>query len=161
MKANIQNIFLSISILSITACASTGMTFNNSAEKLAVKRTLEDYQTAINNSNLDKLANLYTEHAVQVAPNEPTVSGQQAILLRANKNHSHYSYQLNSQIDEIRIENGLATLRTTFSETMTNRSDADDINTTNGVWLLLLEQQRNGSWKIFTETWNDDKLATN
>lgn len=123
----------------------------------AVRSLVAQYESAVNAGNLDGLLVLYAGNAVQVAPNEPSINGAQAIRMRAEGNHEVYAYSLKSEINEIQLSGHMATVRANFSETMTSKTDAIDRTTTTGTWVLLLQQQSAGNWKIATEIWNDDK----
>jgi len=156
MKRSYWVLTLSILVLGLSACQSMGTSPAASAmsDKNALRVVIMDYQDAVNNSNLDQLMGLYTEQAIQVAPNEMPINGLLNIRSRASANHAEITYALSSKIDDIRVSGDLATVTTSFTEIMASRSDASDSVTTSGIWILLLERQGSNSWKIFTEIWN-------
>ena len=127
------------------------------ADDKAVRSLVVQYESAVNTGDINDLLGLYAGNAVQVAPNEPSINGAQAIRMRAEGNHEFYAYSLHSDISEIQMSGHMATIRADFSETMTSKTDASDKTTTTGTWVLLLQKQSAGGWKIATEIWNDDK----
>ena len=147
---------ISIAIAGCGTMKSSQGTMTTSTDDKVVRNLVAQYESAVNMGDLDSLLLLYAGNAVQVAPNEPSVNGAQAIRMRAEGNHEIYAYSLTSKINKIQMSGHLATVRADFSETMISKTDAGDKTTTTGMWVLLL-QQVDGSWKIATEIWNDNK----
>lgn len=156
MIQHISKYFLLSVIILLTAC----QTMKGPSQAVAhqgIRSSVIQYQDAVNKGDLDSLLATYTQNAIQVAPNEPAIVGAQAIRNRAEGNHAIYNYELSSNIEDIQVSGKLATLRASFSETMSLKSDPSDSNTTTGIWVLLFHQQDDSSWKIYTEIWNDEK----
>lgn len=156
-------VFLTFVLFNLTACETmkrspdTMVTVTTKVGDEAIRAVVMQYEAAVNSGNLDDLMSLYAGNAVQAAPNEPAINGAQAIRMRADSNHQILSYNLASEISDIQVSGQLATARMFFKETMISKMNASDTTTASGVWVLLLQQEPDGNWKIATEIWNDER----
>jgi len=134
----------------LAACAQPAppMPADTSAEDLAaVNAVREAWVAAYNAADADGVAALYTEDAIDMPANEPTVSGRTAIRERTAAQFGMAKATATVTADETQLMGDWAFDRGTYSVTMTPTAGGDSM-TVEGRYVVILRRQADGSWKL-------------
>jgi len=132
--------------LSTTALAS---------DEEAVAKFVSEYDTALNQNDLDAFLALYVEDAVEMPDKEPVLIGIDAIRERDGNFIANYTDKISSNIEDIQIVDDLAVVRTSYQEEWTPKAGGATESVI-GKSIIILGKQADGSWKISTVIWNID-----
>jgi ketosteroid isomerase-like protein len=125
-----------------------------SRAEIALRKTTQDWAMACNTKQLDDLVDLYVPDATVLRPNVPAVRGAAAIrefffgLLDAGMSE----VEMDSQRAELFGEYGYETGRckSLVPSAVGKRREE------RGKYLVLLNRQANGDWKILADSWSSD-----
>ena len=150
---NLIVFFLSTAILSIGACTQK---VDIEADVEAMKSLTEEWVAAYNGGDLEGLVSLYTDDAIKVPPNMPTLEGKDAIRDDFNSFfEQNTAIENDGPSDEVIVCGDLAVVRGTYTGTFTPKVGGEPIPDT-GRWVAFHKRQSDGSWKIYYEIWNSD-----
>ena len=125
-----------------------------SRAEMALRKTTQDWAMACNTKQLDDLVDLYVPDATVIRPNVPAVRGAAAIrefffgLLDAGMSE----VEMDSQRAELFGDYGYETGRCKSLVP----SAAGKRREERGKYLVLLNRQANGDWKIVADSWSSD-----
>ncbi|MBT8401444.1 MAG: SgcJ/EcaC family oxidoreductase, partial [Rhodothermia bacterium] len=123
-----------------------------SEEDLATIRAAGDaFEAAGASNDWTAVAALYTEDAVLMPPNAPSVTGRAAIQEVFEQFPTITSMDLT--IEDIQGSGDLATVRGSYSLAMD--IEGDTVEDT-GKYLEVRRKQADGSWPMIIDTWNSD-----
>jgi len=125
-----------------------------SRAEIALRKTTQDWAMACNTKQLDDLVELYVPDATVLRPNVPAVRGAAAIrefffgLLDAGMSE----VEMDSQRAELYGDYGYETGRckSLVPSAVGKRREE------RGKYLVLLNRQANGDWKILADCWSSD-----
>jgi ketosteroid isomerase-like protein len=125
-----------------------------SRAEIALRKTTQDWAMACNTKQLDDLVDLYVPDATVLRPNVPAVRGAAAIrefffgLLDAGMSE----VEMDSQRAELFGDYGYETGRckSLVPSAVGKRREE------RGKYLVLLNRQANGDWKIVADSWSSD-----
>jgi ketosteroid isomerase-like protein len=125
-----------------------------SRAEIALRKTTQDWAMACNTKQLDDLVDLYVPDATVIRPNVPAVRGAAAIrefffgLLDAGMSE----VEMDSQRAELFGDYGYETGRckSLVPSAVGKRREE------RGKYLVLLNRQANGDWKIVADSWSSD-----
>ena len=125
-----------------------------SRAEIALRKTTQDWAMACNTKQLDDLVELYVPDATVLRPNVPAVRGAAAIrefffgLLDAGMSE----VEMDSQRAELFGDYGYETGRckSLVPSAVGKRREE------RGKYLVLLNRQANGDWKIVADSWSSD-----
>ena len=125
-----------------------------SRAEIALRKTTQDWAMACNTKQLDDLVDLYVPDATVLRPNVPAVRGAAAIrefffgLLDAGMSE----VEMDSQRAELFGDYGYETGRckSLVPSAVGKRREE------RGKYLVLLNRQANGDWKILADSWSSD-----
>ena len=156
--------------LSVVACAPAEDQEEPAAEQVATTEADMEaigglqttYLAALDASDAEQYAALFTDDGVLMTPNEPPVNGSEAI-----------DAQLQAVFDQVDFENhdistaemvvlgDWAFARGTLTGTMAEKPDGEPIESTRS-WVMIFRRQPEGSWRIARYILNsDDPLPGN
>ena len=116
----------------------------------------EVYATAVNAGDVDRLTDSFTEDAVVMPPNEPVVTGYEAIELWFQANFEEFTAELTVSSEEVEVVDEWAFDRGTYTLTLTPKAEGEPIED-NGKYIDILQKQPDGSWKYTRTIWNSDR----
>jgi ketosteroid isomerase-like protein len=125
-----------------------------SRAEIALRKTTQDWAMACNTKQLDDLVDLYVPDATVLRPNVPAVRGAAAIrefffgLLDAGMSE----VEMDSQRAELFGDYGYDTGRCKSLVPSAAGKRRED----RGKYLVLLNRQANGDWKIVADSWSSD-----
>lgn len=122
----------------------------------AIEKIRSDYTSAWKAGDADRIANLYGDDAIALPGNQPTASGRSAIL-KFNKDFFDQftpgSLDLGPQ--ETKIIGDWAFDRGTYTVMATSKAGGQPMND-QGRYLVILQRQADGSWKVARDMDNND-----
>jgi ketosteroid isomerase-like protein len=147
-----------LALLFVSACTQK---VNDPADVKAIKDLNEGYDKAESTGDLAWFnANYYADKAVTLPPNQPLISGKEAIAADDQKYFDRYSsVQLSSPVEEVLTSGDLAVARGAYTWKGTPKASGLSEVTEQGKWIGIFQKQRDGSWKCSEEIWNSDQPA--
>ena len=127
------------------------------ADRAAIEAVREAEGAAFSAENIDAVMDVVTDDIVMMGPNEPLVSGREAVREWANGFTAMFSITFNSyETDEIEVAGDLAYERYTAHWTITPKDGSDAVDEIlKGIHIF--RRQADGSWKIARDIWNSDE----
>lgn len=101
------------------------------------------------------VADLYTEDAMELPPNEPMHRGRAAIMERLESDFAGLE-DITITADETEGAAGIAYTRGTYSATFMEEGMEEPFTDT-GKWIGISHQQADGSWLLSRLIWNSDQ----
>ncbi|MFC1540841.1 SgcJ/EcaC family oxidoreductase [Candidatus Latescibacterota bacterium] len=144
--------FLVISILVISTCTKSSDT---ESDIEAIENIQNLFERAFNENNINMLMALYTDDAIVMPPNAPTIYGKEAI-----RNFYQYIeeeiFDITYPADEVQVFGDLAFRRGTLKGTW-KAKEGEESGVSNNKGLVLLRRQSDGSWKISHAIFNSNQ----
>ena len=125
------------------------------ADVEAINSLREEFITVHNTNDAARLAELYSDDAVLMLPNEPARVGNQAVQSSFQGSFDQFTAELSLASDEVQVTADLAFDRGTYTIKLTPKSGGEVIED-NGKWIVILQKQPDGSWKIARDIGNSD-----
>jgi uncharacterized protein (TIGR02246 family) len=146
--------FACLCALTITACTLPDPHATPTGPDVdAAKAWLADYTAAMNAGDLEAVLALYGNDATSMPPDEPAVSGLDALRTWYAPILEHYSFDLTATVDEALVACDLAVLRSSYDSRITPKDGSESV-TQHGSWLIVLREQDDGSWKLWRDMWS-------
>jgi uncharacterized protein (TIGR02246 family) len=117
------------------------------ADEQAIRDLVANWLRATIAGDLPRLLNLMSEDVVFLAPGQPPLRGKEAFTTAFKSALGHVRINATSEIQEIRVENGMAYCWAYFSVTATPL-DGSPAKRRNGHTLTILRRTRLGSWVL-------------
>lgn len=141
----------------VTASSAAG--FNDpSKEKLpGIDICRKKYVAAWLAANAEQITNVYADKAIVLYPNQPAIAGRAAILSYLKKKFKEFrqdNFELIS--DEVEIIGSIAYDRGKYKWKGTPVKGGNTIDD-HGKYLVILQQQSDGSWKVLRDMDNSDR----
>lgn len=144
-------------LLALTACQPAGPAALTANDKTAIASAAQAWMEAANAADWESLAAMYSEDAVFMPPNQPTVEGRANILAWFEAFPPINNISL-KQVDVDGVGD-LAYVRGTYSITMTPEEGMGSITDT-GKYIEIRRRQTDGSWLIVRDIYNSDLSAS-
>jgi uncharacterized protein (TIGR02246 family) len=125
------------------------------ADLAAIDAMRGSFAEAVSAGDVDGMMIGYAEDAVQMPPNEPALTGKEAIRARNQANADEYEMALENPVEEIVVKGDWAILRGTYVFSGTPKADGEPIQDT-GKYMVTWRRQADGSWRVAHEIWNSD-----
>jgi uncharacterized protein (TIGR02246 family) len=153
-------------IVAAPACQPGGTSATPSADitvdeaKAAINRTRNEYVAAWRAANADRIANLYTNDALVLYPNQAAIAGRAAILVYFKSFFAEFTQELFELTSaEIEVFGPWAFDRGTVRWRGVPRAGGDPVED-HGKYLVILQRQPDGSWKVARDMDNSDRPLT-
>lgn len=154
-------IFLVAIIISINAyqTANAENQINNPKKedidnsKADIKTTLKNYEWALNNSNVEKVMQLYTSDGVFMPSNKPTAIGYSQVAKAYQHVFEDLDLNVSFHIDEIVVRDDLAFVRTVSDGEI--RLLKKKMSIKNSSRELFVMKRAGGHWKIYRYMFNE------
>jgi ketosteroid isomerase-like protein len=127
----------------------TGRSNNTDHADLAsIREVATEFVNAYNSADLGKLCMLLTEGAILMPPNEPTVTGIEAVRSRFEIFFTGFTFNIKFDVQQTDLAGDIAFERGTYTAFALLKGMAYPPRGGYGEYLLLFERQSEGSWKI-------------
>jgi uncharacterized protein (TIGR02246 family) len=137
-----------LSALVIVACNTSREQPLTEKDTAAIDRVRADYLAGWKSGLADRVATIYTNDAVAMYPNQPTISGNAAIRDYFQHLFAQFApgnFEIMS--DEVIIASNWAIDRGRYKLTLTPRAGGPAIND-EGKYLVVYQRQTDGSYKV-------------
>lgn len=135
--------------LLIMACAPA----ESPTDPAEVRAQLDTYLATYSPVDLDAMTASLAEDVVIMPPDERPTFGRAAQQSGFEEFLAMYDFTLNTTVDDLHVSGDLAVARTTFEQTMTPKAGGDT-EAESGSWIIVMERQEDGSWKVTQEMWS-------
>ncbi len=125
----------------------------SSADDAAIRQATADFVVAAMANDADAMANLYTEDALFMPPNEPATVGKDAIRTRLAAD-TFQTFTL--QVSSVEGRGDLAYSHGTYAIRFQPGNEGEFIDDT-GKWLVVHRKQADGSWLTIADMYNSDQ----
>ena len=153
----------SLFLIATAACGPGGKGSDSSTtatvdqDRAGINQTRSAYVAAWNGADADQMANLYTPDALVLYPNQPAVVGRSAILVYFKAFFAEFTQEDFELIsEEIEIVGPWAFDRGTYRWRGVPRPGGDPVSD-HGKYLVILQRQPDGSWKVARDMDNSDR----
>ena len=152
-------------IIATAACEPAGSTKPVAGaaveqDRAGINKTRSEYVSAWKAANADQIANLYTNDALVLYPNQPSVEGRGAIHAYFASFFAEFAQQgFELTSSEIEVVGPWAFDRGTYRWRAVPRAGGDPIED-HGKYLVILQRQTDGSWKVARDMDNSDRPLT-
>ena len=126
------------------------------ADVEAIRGLQRTYLAALDASDAEQYAALFTDDGVLMVPNEPPVNGSEAIDAELQAVFDQVGFE-NHDIStaEMVVLGDWAFARGTLTGTMAGRPDGEPFESTRS-WVMIFQRQPEGSWRIARYILNSD-----
>jgi uncharacterized protein (TIGR02246 family) len=133
----------------LSGCASQAAT--DPAGRQAVESAIRSYVEASNKGDVATLASLYAEDAVLLPPDHEPIQGREAIRAFWRQGTDEGLEVTNLAVE---VSGNLGYLVGQYHLPATDEEPADS-----GKYVMCLKRQRDGSWKVTADIWNQSSDA--
>lgn len=133
-----------------SACAPPPAALSE-ADLAAIRAAADEFEEAGANNDWAAVAALYTEDAVLMPPNAPSVTGRAAVQEVFGQFPTLTSFELT--IDDIQGSGDVAVVRGSYTLAMDIEGQSVEDS---GKYLEVRRKQADGSWPLVIDTWNSD-----
>ncbi len=123
------------------------------ADMEAINALRQEYVAAYNASSVERLIITMTDDVVLMPPNEPGVTGHEAVSSRYAAIFEQFTAELTVSSEELEVLGNRAFDRGTFTITLTSKAGGEPTED-NGKYIVILQKQPYGSWQIARHIWN-------
>ena len=123
------------------------------ADVAVIKAMSSDRAAAFVRGDAAGIAKHFTENAVLMPPNSPTLTGRKAVQDYYQAIFDANATQLDSRYDEVKVDGDLAYGRGFAEVTVTPKSGGAPVRST-AKCLNILQRQPDGTWKTTHDIWN-------
>jgi len=135
---------LCVLLLLFSACAQK---VNDPAEVQAIKKSMNDFEKAVNAGDAGAIAALMTAKTVFADANVPVVVGADAIRSPWQAFFGQFKVQFSGPVEDVRITGDLAVARGTWTMKATPTAQSESGFSDSGSWMVVFARQNDGSWK--------------
>jgi uncharacterized protein (TIGR02246 family) len=138
-------------MLALGACAQPQAPAANAPEDIAAVNALRDsFLKAFNAGDAEAIANLYTANGVSQHNHEQTATGHDAILASQKAMFDQMTVVAEIMPDETKTLGSIGFDRGRYKMTLTPKAGGQPM-TDEGRYVVLLEKQADGSWKVTSD----------
>ncbi|MFC1693680.1 YybH family protein [Candidatus Latescibacterota bacterium] len=149
---NLIVFFLVVTFLPIGSCTKK---VDTEADIETIKSLTEEYDATLNAGDLDNWVSLYTDDALRMGPNMPTLVGKDAIRDFYQPFFEQSAIDINETCEEVIVCGDWAFVRGTYTYTITPNAGGEPIRDS-GKWVAFNKRQPDGSWRIYRNIFNSD-----
>lgn len=126
------------------------------ADTAAVNKLRDDFTAAFNAGDAARAADLYAPDAVLMPQNQPAVTGREGIRSYMQGTFDKFTVNISIASDEMKFAGDWAFDRGTYKIKLTPKPGGDAIEE-NNKYLVILQRQADGSWKVARDIDNSSK----
>ncbi len=124
-------------------------------DERALNALVGDFMVAINRSDADAVAALYSSDAIRMPPDAPEVRGREAIRQNLQATFEAADIEVQVHVEETEFSGELASVRGTFA-LITTPKDGSASAEIQGNWMRLMRREPDGRWLVARELWNSE-----
>ena len=160
LTASVPKILFLLFLLALsTACQTQATSETRAADEAALRKLDDEWSKAAGSRDVEKTMSFYSDDAVVMAPNVPTLAGKESIrtLWKSMLESPSFSGGWKTTKVEVARSGDLAyvTGNYEFNETDANGKPITD----KGKYLEVWKKQADGSWKCVADSFNSDLPA--
>src|SRR5579884_1314167 len=141
------------------AAAADGANTSEVQVRKAIAEGYRQWISAVQKKDVNAVAALYTEDAVMLPPNQPAVSGREAIRHFYEDFYRSPGTLLNEEFTTTSLElRGDMAIETADFSGDVQLPDKGKISF-KGKNLVVWQKQKNGAWMLFRDAWNSSSAA--
>jgi uncharacterized protein (TIGR02246 family) len=125
----------------------------------AVDAIWREYEASLAAGDVDRWMDLWADGGVKLSPGLPPIIGKDAIREYLTPRVEAFAYEMTITNEEIEVGGGWAIARGGYIATLTPKAGGDVIPV-DGKYMTLLQQQDDGSWKIYRDITNSNVPPT-
>ena len=125
------------------------------ADRAAIDKLRGDYQSAFNSNDGSAVGAYFTESAVSMPPNHEALKGKQAIADFTGAMFEGMGAELTISSEEVELAGDWAFERGSYTMKLTPKKEGEAM-AEKGKYIVILQKQTDGSWKLAREVWNSD-----
>ncbi|HRW10147.1 MAG TPA: nuclear transport factor 2 family protein, partial [Caldilineaceae bacterium] len=114
-----------------------------------------EYEASLAAGDADRWMDLWADGGVKLSPGLPPIVGKDAIREYITPRVEAFAYDMTITNEEIEVGGGWAIARGGYIATLTPKAGGDVIPV-DGKYMTLLQQQDDGSWKIYRDITNSN-----
>ncbi len=123
-------------------------------DRVAIEALVAAWDANINAADVDALVASFTDDALRMAPNGPTLVGKEAIRAALQAEFDVNTIETVGVAEEIRVVEDWAFVRGTYSDTVTPKAGGDPTQV-EGQFVSIVHRQADGAWKWHRDIWNE------
>ncbi len=154
--------FVTLSLVLVAACSAPAESPEPAVEaglpeaddRVAIEALIAAWDADINAADVDALVASFTDDALRMVPNGPTLVGKEAIRAALQAEFDVNTIETVGVVEEIRVAEDWAFVRGTYSDTVTPKAGGDPTQV-QGKWVSIVHRQADGTWKWHRDIWNN------
>jgi len=153
----VRALILTLFLLSVsTACQTRGTTDTRAADEAALKKLDEEWSKAAGSRDVEKTISYYSDDAVVMPPNIPTLTGKEPIrtLWKSILESPSFSGGWNATKVEVARSGDLAYVNGNYE--FNEKDERGKPIVDKGKFLEVWKKQPDGSWKCVADMFNSD-----
>ena len=153
----VSTLVVFLCLLSIaTACQTSATPDTRAADEAALRKLDDEWSKATGSRDLEKTISYYTDDAVVMLPNIPTLTSKEAIrsLWKAMLESPSFSGGWKATKVEVARSGDLAYVSGNYE--FTERDDSGKPITDKGKYFAVWRKQTDGNWKCIADMFNSD-----
>jgi uncharacterized protein (TIGR02246 family) len=132
-----------------SGCSAPAAKSNPEADRAAINSVRDQFVAAYKAGDADRIAALYTENAIGMPKDQPTLKGRADIAKHERDQFGQISVgDVQVTPEETQLMGDWAFDRGTFSVTVTPKAAGAAPMTDTGRYLVIFQRQSDGSWKV-------------
>ncbi len=127
----------------------------SNSDEVKIHELISEYQTALNNEEIEKISTLYSKQAIFMQPDVPAIKGVEEIVLTYEYLFSQFDFELEFDIKEVVISENFAYVHSNSEGTITLESSENEETSKNQEIFILIKE--GDDWKIsryMFNSWN-------
>jgi uncharacterized protein (TIGR02246 family) len=140
----IYAVILCVLLLLFSACAQK---VNDPADVQAIKKSMGDFEKALNAGDAGAVAGLMTDKTVWADANVPVVVGAEAIRSQWQPFFGQFSIEFSGPVEDVRVTGETAVARGTWTMKATPKAQGETGISDGGSWMVAFARQSDASWK--------------
>ena len=126
------------------------------ADVEAIRKINEEYDSAHNAGDINRIVALYTDEAVRFPAAGPACIGKNAIRDELQQMFDQVTVELKTVVDDIKVSGDLAFYRGAWEQTNTPKDGGEPLKLS-GNAITILQKQADGTWKIICQGWSHEQ----
>lgn len=137
-------VILCVLLLLVSACAQK---INDTADVQAIKKSMDDYASALNAGDAEAIAAIMTDKTVYADLNMPVAVGKDAIRSQTAAILNQAKCDASLLVEDVRVAGDQAIARGTWTLKMIPKARGIASISDGGSYIVVLARQNDGSWK--------------
>ena len=122
-----------------------------------IQKINDEFDTASNAGDIDKVVSLFTDDAVRIPATGPALVGKEAIRDWFQQIFDQYTLNQKNVLVDFKVSGELLFYRGTYTTTNTPKEGGEPLQL-NGDFFVVMQKQSDGSWKTICNGWSNEQL---